>query len=115
MRYDLFQMPVADWISKPETVTYRTVGTKLGRSELCNEFYLNYNECMEAYGRTRGFAPCEPFRTDFFECKNATKAILRHRRVRVERIRQVLEGERKMKDFWGRRPESDSFIPEPFW
>ena len=115
MRYNITSPILVDWIGKPETVQYRNLGSKYGRAETCNEFYLNYNECIEAYGRTRGFVPCEPFRMDFLECKNSTKASLREKRITAERIRQVLDGERSYKNFWGRRPERDSFIYEPFF
>lgn len=75
----------------------------------CADFEMNYVECMEAYGYPRAEIACRMFQEDLWECTTGYKRMFRVIRLRSERARQVLEGERHWKDFHGRRPEADSY------
>ena len=76
----------------------------------CANIQLNWSECMEAYGRERGDIACRLFFEDLQECVHGTKRQLRYRRVKAERFRQVLDGERKYSElFMEARPCADSF------
>ncbi|XP_074594769.1 NADH dehydrogenase (ubiquinone) 15 kDa subunit [Brevipalpus obovatus] len=76
----------------------------------CANIQLNWAECMEAYGRERGDLACKLFYEDLQECIHGTKQILRQKRLKAERWRQVLDGERKYSDLYStKQPTAASF------
>lgn len=75
----------------------------------CADFEMNHVECMEAYGYPRSEIACRMFQEDLLECMTSYKRGIRIHRLRSERVRQVLAGERKFSEYHGTRPFADSY------
>ena len=86
----------------------------LTRVSRCSEFQLNFFECLEAYGARAYANKCKDFYNDYLECGRARKQELYVEEMRRERIRQVVRGERKPTEFWGKKIPADAFQDGPF-
>ncbi|GLG96986.1 Protein of unknown function [Gryllus bimaculatus] len=77
--------------------------------EKCGEFEMRMLQCLEAYGMDRGKQKCADLIEDFSECQTKWKQVLRVDAMRIERNRQVNQGERSKDQMFAEAPTQDSF------
>uniref|UniRef100_A0A1A9WKV3 Uncharacterized protein n=1 Tax=Glossina brevipalpis TaxID=37001 RepID=A0A1A9WKV3_9MUSC len=75
----------------------------------CGQFEMDMMECLEAYGAERGKIKCKELIDDFGECFNMRKQMLRIEAMRVERLRQYRNGERKKEELYAESPRIDAY------
>lgn len=64
-----------------------------GRRSPCGDFELNYVECLEAYGISKGNHVCHKYLEDLTECKSQGLTIMRVQMMSLERDKKILKGE----------------------
>ncbi|KFD56146.1 hypothetical protein M514_02924 [Trichuris suis] len=93
---------IGPWINGPLQDVFAKLLTMQGTP--CENFELNYMRCLEAYGHILAKRYCDLELRDFYECYYKTKREQRFHKIREERMRQFLNGDRD-------RPYEEEKIP----
>lgn len=86
-----------------------------GRRYKCADFEMNYVECLEAYGLSRGFEECKKWYDDYRECKYNRLSVMRRVIMDAHHVKKLVKGERDWDKKMGEPYAYDAYIAGTFW